>query len=496
MALPAVRAVDPVREEAATARGALRLLIGEALIVPTGLLTVAFLTRRLGPEGYGLFTLAATMVLWIEFAITSFCSRPTIRFIGATDDPRTVATTASRLRLAVDLATMALVCLTAPAISAFLDEPEMTTLLRLFALDIPLYGRARVQHDILVGLGRFGQAALATSGRWIFRLVLIVVLVEAGLSIQGAVVGSIGASIIEALINRTGMGLLLFGRVGFPARKILGYAVPLFLASVLMLLFSRMDLFLLKIMGATTAGVGAYAASQNASLVVGVVGAALSPVVLSAVSRQRASGERESARATVRNGLRAVVLYTPLAALISASASEIVPVLFGPGFEGGIPVLAILSFAALGLVLHSVGCATLTAAGEPRLILALTIPVPLIALIGHLLVIPRYGATGAATVSLVVAWLGTSLMLLAVRRVWRTRLRMLTIMRTAAVSVAVAIAAGLWSVTGWWVVVKLVVLAGLALLLLLAIGEVRVAEIRVLVTLFSAGVGRANGGGR
>ena len=42
-------------------RDTLRIFAGEALAIPTGLVTAAFLTRRLGPEGYGLFTLAATV---------------------------------------------------------------------------------------------------------------------------------------------------------------------------------------------------------------------------------------------------------------------------------------------------------------------------------------------------------------------------------------------------------------------------------------------------
>ena len=73
------------------------------LVVPTGLLTVAYLTRRFGPEGYGLFTLAATTVMWIELAITSFCSGPVVRFVGTVDEPSAVAATAFRLRLAIDL---------------------------------------------------------------------------------------------------------------------------------------------------------------------------------------------------------------------------------------------------------------------------------------------------------------------------------------------------------------------------------------------------------
>jgi O-antigen/teichoic acid export membrane protein/GT2 family glycosyltransferase len=472
------RSSQEARRGEGSARGAFRLFIGESLVVPTGLLTVAYLTRHLGPAGYGLFTLAATIVLWIEHAITSFCSRPTVRFVGTVEDPATVAATASRIRLVIDVAAMVLVWLVAPAVSDLLGEVEMTGILRLFALDIPLFGRARVQRDVLVGLGRYSRAALATSGRWIFRLFLIVILVEAGFSIEGAVIGSICASIIEALLNRTGFGGLLIGKAGFPVLRMFGYAIPLFLSSVLMLLFNRMDLFLVKILGATTADVGAYAASQNAALVVGIIGSALSPVVLSTVSRQRAAGDLEAARGSVRNGLRAVLLYMPVAVLVSTSAEEIVPFLFGHGFGAGIPVLAILSIAAVALVFHGVGCATLTAAGEPRLVLLLTVPVPVIALAGHLAAIPRYGMTGAAAVSLVVTVLGASFVLIGVVRVWRTWSGWLTVIRVGFASLAVGLASASWSAPSFWIVVKLPVLAGLAFVLFLALGELRPAEIR------------------
>jgi O-antigen/teichoic acid export membrane protein len=43
--------------------GTIRVFLAEALLLPTGLLTTAYVTRKLGPEGYGLFVLAATLVL-------------------------------------------------------------------------------------------------------------------------------------------------------------------------------------------------------------------------------------------------------------------------------------------------------------------------------------------------------------------------------------------------------------------------------------------------
>jgi O-antigen/teichoic acid export membrane protein len=427
------------------------------------------------------------MVMWIEFAISAFFMRPTIRFVGAEDDPSAVAATAFRIRLAVDLAMVVLVWLTAPAVAAFLDEPEITTILRLFAFDIPIHGRARTQRDVLIGLGRHGRAALATSLRWVARLGLIVLLVQSGLSINGAVLASISASVIEALLSRTKLGVGIFGRLDFPVRRLLDYALPLFLASILMLLFQRLDLFMLKILGASTASVGAYAASQNAALVLGLIGSAVSPAVLSSVSRQRAAGDHDSARTIVRNGLRAVVLLTPLVALLSASAPEIVPFLFGSGFEEGIPVLALLCLASLGIMFHVVANSVLTAAGRPRLVLALLAPVPLSALIGHLMVIPRHGLIGAAAVTCGAALFGALLVLIAVARVWRTLPGPATTARVAATTAAVTLAAVSWTTPGPLVAVKLVVLGMGALLLLVLSGELEASEIRAALSAFSTG---------
>jgi len=45
--------------------GATRVFLAEALIFPSGLIIVIFLTRKLGPESYGHFTLAAAIITWL-----------------------------------------------------------------------------------------------------------------------------------------------------------------------------------------------------------------------------------------------------------------------------------------------------------------------------------------------------------------------------------------------------------------------------------------------
>ena len=211
--------------------GTIWVFLAEALLVPTGFFITVFLTRRLGPEDYGLFTLAAVLVAWIESSIKSLFASTMVKFVGQAEDWRPVGATVAQLHLAASAGATLLLWLFASPIATLLDEPALATYLRLSALDIPLYSLARVHRNILVGIGDFRQRALVSAGRWITRLLLIVLLVELGFSVPGAILGSIGASLVELVIGRYYVRPSLFARANFPVRPLWGYAAPLFLFS-------------------------------------------------------------------------------------------------------------------------------------------------------------------------------------------------------------------------------------------------------------------------
>jgi hypothetical protein len=79
--------------------GTIWVFLAEALLLPTGILTAAVLTRRLGPEGYGLLTIAATLIGWIGWSITSVFTRTTIKFVSEADDWRSIGAAVLRLHL-------------------------------------------------------------------------------------------------------------------------------------------------------------------------------------------------------------------------------------------------------------------------------------------------------------------------------------------------------------------------------------------------------------
>jgi O-antigen/teichoic acid export membrane protein len=184
------------------AHGTLRVFLGEALMLPTGLITAAFLTRKLAPVGYGSFTVAATLVAWIEWSIAAMFGRASFRIIGEATDWRPAGAAIARLYTGVGIVTAAVLWLFAGPVANALREPTLAGYLRLFAIDIPIFSLAQAHRTILVGTGDFRGRAIVTAVRWIARLLFIVVLVQGGLSISGAIFGSIGASVIELIFCR------------------------------------------------------------------------------------------------------------------------------------------------------------------------------------------------------------------------------------------------------------------------------------------------------
>ncbi len=435
--------------------GTVGVFLSEALLLPTGLVLAAFLTRRLGTDGYGLYVLSVTLVLWIELSVSSIFSRPTIKFLGETDDWRPIATTVVRLYLLVSCAAVLLVWLSAAPVARLLDEPRLAPLLRLLALDIPLYGLAQVHRDVLVGIGRFNRRALVSAGRWVSRLLLVVLFVQLGLSVSGALLGTIGASLVSLIIARLYVRPSLFGGSSFAARRLWGYAAPLFLSALAMQLLIKIDLWALKALGGTAGDAGVYGAAQNLSLVLYIFALSFTPLLLSNLSHAVGSGDVDGARKLSRNAMRLVTLFLPLAALTAGAAPEIVVLIYGRAFLPAAPVLFTLIFGAVAAVMVYVSAAILIAAGRPGWVLAVTWSLPLLAIGGHLVLIPRLGLVGAAVVTTAVATLGALGAVVAVYCAWRIAPPVATVARGILICVPAYGLAAWWSTSGPLLLVKL-----------------------------------------
>ena len=459
--------------------GTARILLAELLFPLTALITTGFLTRELGPQGYGLLALTLTTIIWIESGINSFFARATIKFVGETNDWKSLASTVIRLNVLVGCVAMLGVLALAAPVSALLQEPELAFYLRVGAIDIPIFCAGQAYRSVLIGTTRYRGSAVGRAGRWLARLCLVVLLVEAGFSITGALCGVIGSSTVELAISRwyVGSGLRIW-RERAPL-QIKRYGTMLFISSLCLIIYNGMDLFMLKILGGTASQAGIYSAAQSLSLLPGLFSWTFSSLLLATLSRQLADGQGERARELARDAMRVTLWLIPVAAITAGSAPEIVQVVFGSAFSPSGSLLALLIFGAINNVMLMVSLTVVTADGRPDRAVAFTAPLIPLALVGHLILIPRFGGQGAALVTVAVSLVGASVAVASVYAHWKVWPPARTFLHSLLVGLAVGAVSIVCPTPGVFVFAKLIILGMIAFLGYWWIGEFRQAEVAV-----------------
>ncbi|MCS6927782.1 MAG: teichoic acid transporter, partial [Candidatus Binatia bacterium] len=135
------------------------------------------------------------------------------------------------------------------------------------------------------------------------------------------------------------------------------------------------------------------------------------------------------------------------------------------------------------LVMLSVATTILLAAGKPGWTLAITASLVPLAAIGHLLLIPLFGALGAVLVTTVCAHLGALVAMAAVYALWRIWPPLATVGRSLLICAAAFALTALWPTAGLLLVIKLtgvVVFIGCAFF---ALGELGARDIAFLRSL-------------
>jgi O-antigen/teichoic acid export membrane protein len=401
--------------------GSALIFAADLLMVPAGLLTVALLTRWLGPEGYGIFALSASLVAAVEWTLASILSRPTIHGVGQATDWRPVARTLIRWHLTLATAVVVVLWTTARPLAGLLGESSLDIYLLLFACDLPFFLLGQAYRNILIGRRQFAGRALAGASRWLSRLALTVIAVWWGLSISTAILAGIGASIIELAIGRWALGPV--GSVGAadtaPLKRL---AIPLVVSAAGMAVLGKMDLFLIKILGMTIGEAGLYAAAQNLAVLPGIFGQAVSAVVLSELTRTRLTGHGMLFDRTAEQSLHACLCLVPIAGLVAGAAPGIAVLCFDSAFEPAGPFVSLLIVGAVAQVFIGIFMAILTAGGHMRWTMGIACPLVVIALGGHLWTILVWGALGAAWTTGMVFITGASAGYMAVRHLFAIRL--------------------------------------------------------------------------
>ncbi len=453
------------------ARGTIKVLAAEGLLIPAGVVTAAYLGRSLGPAGYGLYSVAASLVVTLEWAIAALFNRTIVKLVSESADWKPVGASLVRLQTGVGAALGLLLWLGASRLAALFSEPQLAPLLQWFALEVPIAAASNASRNVLTGRGRYGARALAGAARSVSRPIFVIAFVAAGWSIAGAVVGSVVSTLAAYLVVQALARVPWRAGGRLPLRHVGRIALPMFVVALGVRFIDKLGLIATKLLGGSGQEAGFYAAAQNFSLAPSLFAMSLTPLLLASVASAYARREPESAERLGREGYRATILLMPWAGLLVGAAPEILRFVYGAGFEPAASLAGPLVIAGLAFALVSVSTALLLAGDRARLASTCLWPVLPAAVVAHALVVPAYGPFGAALVTAVSASVSLGASLVVVRATLGISPPMGSALRSSVVTVVtVALAAG-WSTQGPWLLVKAIVGSAVAIGLLTVAGE-------------------------
>jgi O-antigen/teichoic acid export membrane protein len=248
----------------------------------------------------------------------------------------------------------------------------------------------------LQGCSRFSvYSRLLAFGPWLYAVLLAVIWVGWGLTIDRAAVAWVAAQAAPALLfcgaAARGTGL------GRPDLRLMAetvrYGVRAWLGGLAHLLNARVDQVLLGLLAVQATALGTYAVAVNASEVLFYIPSAVGTALLPAVARMGADAGVDR---TMRV-FRVVMIITLAAVAVAALAGPLMlPLVFGDNYQDSVTPFLFLLPSAIGFVASSVFSNALLASGAPALsslgpVVSLVIGVSL-----DLILIPKHGASGAA----------------------------------------------------------------------------------------------------
>jgi O-antigen/teichoic acid export membrane protein len=431
-------------------QGSARILSAEALALPCGLILTTVLARQLGPAVFGKYVLVVAVGAWLEWTLSTLYSRASIKLVGQDLEGKSFVETVLFLYVVTGLSIAAILFVASELIASKLGEPSLAVYLRWFAIDIPICGASQAYRSILVGREAFRERAWLSVIRWISRTLFTVIFVLISPTMFSAISGWILSSFAELLLAFQFVSLS-FGKPDLRegVLKILAYAAPLSLLSLVLRFYDKLDLFILKWLGASAEVAGIFGAGQNVSRGIGLISFSIAPPLLATVSRLMAEGDKNEFVRLTGNIYRCLLLLIPLAALCVALSPELILVVFGKAYASTVPLMQPFIYSAFFLLLISISNSILTGCGRPTLAFILTLPILPLAVIGHLCFIPIYGAVGAANVTLFSSFVIALINTIAVFKTGQVVFPTFTFVRAILIACLIWMTIGNWHTTGW-----------------------------------------------
>ncbi|MCC6169009.1 MAG: flippase [Caldilineaceae bacterium] len=395
-------------------RGSSLLLLGQIFSKGANFATQILIVRYLSQSDYGAFAYALSIVALAHSFTTFGLDRAVTRFVPIYHEQQDYNRLFGTLLmvvgtiLSVGLSVVLLFYGLQPSLLKGAIEDDLArTLLMILILLAPV----QAMDDLLIGM-----FAVFSSSRSIFfrkhiltpglKLLVVLALMWSGSSVfflagGYVLVGAVGVAFYIVLLIHLMRKQGLFQRfqraaVIIPWREVLAFTVPLLTSDLVYSVMNSMDAVLLEHFH-NAVDVAALRAVQPTARLNQMVLASFGILFTPAAARMFARNDREGVNNLYwQNAVWTAVGSFPIFALTFSVAHSVTLLLYGERYESSAIILALLSFAYYFNAALGQNGLTLKVFGHVRYIVVINVLAVVANLAINLLLIPRYGALGAA----------------------------------------------------------------------------------------------------
>jgi O-antigen/teichoic acid export membrane protein len=395
--------MSPMRS---AAHGTIAMVVSRGAYFVLGYIVAVVLARGLGPVPYGSYGVIMAVLVWLEQSARHAVPAAVAKLVAERPESSpTLQWSALGLNLPLHLLLFAVLWIAAPWLGRWLHVDDGAWLFRIAALDLPLYAVYATLQAIHQGQRDFIRISLVEIAYMATKVVGVLLLVAAGMSVFGALLVNLASSVVAALLLLPGTGPWLRRPDLAMVRPLAVLATPIGFFFLCQLLASNLDVLTLGYLlpESEAAVVGIYVAAMNIARVPGVALAAVTAVLLPAVARALAEGDAPLTLRYIQQALRFfALLYLPAYFVIGADAESLMQLLYSNQFAGGGTILRVLLLAHGLWAVHAIFSFVLVATGEVgklAIAMALSLPPSLLLFVG---LIEVWQGVGAAVANVIV----------------------------------------------------------------------------------------------
>jgi len=388
------------------AKGAGIVFIGTAVGMLLAYISVLIIARFLGPEDYGLISLASAVTTIASTVVLVGMPEGIVRFVsfykgrGEGGKIKGVIVSAIQIVLPLSILASSIIFLFADSISLIFKEQELAPILRIFSIGIPFYGLYYIFNSAVGGFQEMKYVVLARDiFQNAFRLLILVSLLILGYGIYGAAFAYtfaiIGAPFVAFFyLNK----IFPFWRekAVFTRKELLSFSWPLMFAGMLGLVMGWIDTLMLGYF-LTAKDVGIYRASLSTASLLKIVPSSFTSIFFPVVTELYSKGMHEEIKDTnyaVTKWIFMIVL--PLVMLMVLFSDDVLNILYGSAYIRGAYAFCILTLSYFFISVMFPTGQIIKTVGRTKLIMLNTSVGAFLDAILNYLLIPRYGIEGAA----------------------------------------------------------------------------------------------------